>query len=53
MSVARAEENGVRASDILVLKRIQEKVLKASSFQTKNRYFFLDLSHQKINLTRR
>jgi len=34
MSITWVEENGVFASDILVLKQMQEKVLKAS-FQTK------------------
>lgn len=35
-SITWAEENGVDACDILVLKRLHEKVLKAS-FQTKNK----------------
>jgi hypothetical protein len=52
MSITWAEENGVDACDILVLKRLQEKVLKVS-FQTKKTkkklIIFLNLSHKNIN----
>jgi len=34
-SITWEEENRISASDILVLKQLQEKVLKASLFQTK------------------